>query len=61
MQRYEKQLKQTNFLGEIYHLGIDFARIRPYGYSVLMLLMGFSEAARQLWEAVFQSLAYTEV
>ena len=46
MQRYDKKLKQTNISGEIYCFS---DRFRPMDYSVLMLLTGFSEAARQLW------------
>ena len=51
MQRYNKLLIQTNILGEIY---LKWYRFRPFLwleplYSVLMLLIGFSEAARQLW------------
>ena len=51
MQRYNKLLIQTNILGEIY---LKWYRFRPFlslepFYSVLILLIGFSEAARQLW------------
>jgi hypothetical protein len=46
MQRYNKLLIQTNILGEIY---LKWYRFRPFLwleplYSVLMLLIGFSEA-----------------
>ena len=51
MQRYDFLLKYANNLGEIY---IKWYRFRPFisleqSYSVSILLIGFSEAARQ-WE-----------
>ena len=51
MQRYDFLLIYANNLGEIY---LNWYRFRPFlslepFYSVLILLIGFSEAARQ-WE-----------